>query len=56
MSDLTDRIRTAQVHAGEQVVMDDLRKRGLLDKLSERPKKPLDDDFGAPHFPATAPN
>lgn len=34
MSDLLDRIRAAQVNAGERVVMDDLRSKGLLDIAS----------------------
>lgn len=29
MSDLIEKIRRAQIHAGEQVVVDDLRRRGL---------------------------
>jgi hypothetical protein len=31
MNDLTRRIRAAQVQAGEQVVLDDLRARGLAE-------------------------
>lgn len=34
MSDLLDRIRAAQVNAGERVVMDDLRSKGLRDIAS----------------------
>jgi hypothetical protein len=43
MSDLLNRIRRAQIEAGERTVMDDLRERGLLDvvmppvpKINER--------------------
>lgn len=35
MSDLTDRIRAAQIDAGERVVMEDLKAKGLLPLVDE---------------------
>jgi len=37
MTSLTDRIRLAQIQAGEEAVLADLRKRGLLDPGTPAP-------------------
>lgn len=38
MSDLLNRIHAAQVHAGEQAVIDDLRRMGLMPAAEPDPR------------------
>lgn len=47
MPNLADRIRAAQIHAGEQAVLDDLRARGLAAETKDERIQRLRDERDA---------